>query len=64
MVSVSAQTEQIAIATERTLFFFEHVGAVAPAAMHPGQLFAAFSPDNKLATLDQYDRSELLIWQI
>lgn len=64
MVSVSAQTEQIAIATEKTLFFFEHVDDPAPNAMHPGQLFAAFSSDNKLATLDQYDGSELLIWQI
>ena len=64
MVSVSAQTEQVAVATEKTLFFFQHVGDPAPNAMHPGQLFVAFSPDNKLATLDQHDRSELLIWQI
>jgi WD40 repeat protein len=64
MVSVSAQTGQIAVATEKTLFFFEHTGAPAPTAMHPGQLFAAFSPDNKLATLDQHDGTELIIWQI
>jgi len=64
MVSVSAQTGQIAVATEKTLFFFEHTGALAPTAIHPGQLFAAFSPDNKLATLDQHDGTELIIWQI
>jgi len=64
MVSVSPQTGQIAIATEKTLFFFEHMNALVPTAMHPGQLYAAFSPDNKLATLDQYDRNELIIWQI
>jgi serine/threonine protein kinase len=64
MVSISPQTGQIAIATEKTLFFFEHTGALAPTAMHPGQLYAAFSSDNKLATLDQYDRNELIIWQL
>ncbi|HEY7415318.1 MAG TPA: hypothetical protein VH593_09005, partial [Ktedonobacteraceae bacterium] len=64
MISVSAQTEQVAIATEKTLFFFDHAGALAPSAMHPGQLFAAFSPDNRLATLDRYDGTELMIWQI
>jgi serine/threonine protein kinase len=64
MVSISSQTGQIAIATEKTLFFFEHIGALAPTAMHSGQLFAAFSPDNKLATLDQYDGTDLIIWQI
>jgi WD40 repeat protein len=64
MVSVSAQTEQIAVATEKRLFFFEHMGAPAPSAMHSGQLFAAFSPDNKLAALDQHDEAELIIWQI
>jgi serine/threonine protein kinase len=64
MVSVSTQTGQIAVATEKTLFFFEHIGALVPTATHPGQLFAAFSPDNKLATLDQHDGTELIIWQI
>jgi len=64
MVSISAQTGQIAVATEKTLFFFEHIGALAPTAMHPGQLYAAFSADNKLATLDQYEGNELIIWQI
>jgi serine/threonine protein kinase len=64
MVSISPQTGQIAIATEKTLFFFEHCNALVPAAMHPGQLYAAFSPDNKLATLDQDDKNELIIWQV
>ena len=63
MVSISPQTRQIAVATERTVFFFEHIGALAPTAMHPGQLYAAFSPDNKFATLDRYDEKELVIWQ-
>lgn len=63
MVSISPQTGQIAIATEKMLFFFEHSDALVPTAMHPGQLYAAFSPDNKLATLDQYDKNELIIWQ-
>lgn len=64
MVSVSHQTGHIAIATEEALFFFAHMGASAPTARHPGQLFAAFSADNKLATLDQDDRTELIIWQL
>lgn len=64
MVSISHQTGQVAIATEETLFFFEHIGASAPTARHPGQLYAAFSIENKLATLDQQDRTELIIWQI
>jgi WD40 repeat protein len=64
MVSISPQSGQIAIATEKTLFFFEHMNALVPTAMHPGQLYAAFSPDNKLATLDPHDKNELIIWQI
>ena len=64
MVSISPQTGQISIATEKTLFFFEHINALVPTAMHPGRLYATFSPDNKLATLDQDDRNELIIWQI
>jgi serine/threonine protein kinase len=64
MVSISYHTGHIAIATEETLFFFEHIGTLAPTARHPGQLFAAFSPNNELATLDQQDRTELIIWQI
>lgn len=64
MVSVSHQTGHIAIATEETLFFFPHMGASTPTARHPGQLFAAFSADNKLATLDQDDGTELIIWQL
>jgi len=64
MVSISPQTGQIAIATEKALFFFEHTNALVPTAMHPGRLCAAFSPDNKLATLDQDDENELIIWQI
>lgn len=64
MVSISPRTGHIAIATEKTLFFLKHIYVSAPTAMHPGQLYAAFSPDNKLATLDQHDRNELVIWQI
>ncbi|HEU5370166.1 MAG TPA: serine/threonine-protein kinase [Ktedonobacterales bacterium] len=64
MVSISHQTGHIAIATEEMLFFFQHMGASTPAARHPGQLFAAFSADNKLATLDQDDGTELVIWQL
>ena len=63
MLSISPQTGQIAIATEKTLFFFAHANALVPTAMHPGQLYAAFSPDNKLATLSQEDTNELIIWQ-
>ena len=64
MVSIAHQTGQIAIATEEALFFFEHIGASAPTARHPGQLYAAFSAENKLATLDPQDRTALIIWQI
>lgn len=64
MVSISPRTGQIAVATEKTLFFFEHMNALVPTAMHPGRLYAAFSPDNKLATLGQDDENELIIWQI
>jgi len=64
MVSVSPHSEQLAIATEKTLFFFEHLGDLAPTARHPGQLYAAFSSDNKLATLAQDDDNELMIWQL
>lgn len=64
MVGTSHQTGHIAIATEETLFFFAHVGALVPTAMLPGQLYAAFSADNKLATLDQRDGTELIIWQL
>jgi hypothetical protein len=64
MVSISPQTGQIAIATEKALFFLEHCNALVPTAMHPGQLHVAFSPDNKLATLDQDDKNELIIWQV
>ena len=64
MVSISHQTGQVAVATEETLFFFERFGAVAPTTRHPSQLYAAFSADNKLATLDHDDGTELTIWQI
>ncbi len=64
MVSISPQTGQVAVATEKRLFFFEQSGALTPTAMHPGQLCAAFSADNKLATLDQYDEHELILWQL
>jgi len=64
MVSISHQTGQVAVATEETLFFFERFGALAPTTRHPGQLYAAFSADNKLATLDHDDGTELIIWQI
>ena len=64
MVGISPQTGQVAIATEKALFFFQRINDVVPTAMHPGQLYAAFSPDNKLATLGQDDRHELSIWQI
>ncbi len=64
MVSISHQTGHVAIATEEALFFFEHFGASTPTARHPGQLFAAFSADNKLATLNQDDGTELIIWQL
>jgi WD40 repeat protein len=64
MMSISQHTGQVSIATEKTLFFFASMGAVAPTAVHPGQLFGAFSADNKLATLNQVDGTELIIWQI
>ena len=64
MVSISPQTGQIAIATEKTLFFFERINDLLPSTMHPGRLYAAFSPENMLATLDQNDGNELVIWQI
>jgi protein kinase-like protein/WD40 domain-containing protein len=64
MVSISHQTGQVAVATEETLFFFERFGALAPTTRHPSQLYAAFSADNKLATLDHDDGTELIIWQI
>jgi serine/threonine protein kinase len=64
MVSISHQTGQVAVATEEALFFFERFGAHAPTTRHPGQLYAAFSADNKLATLDHDDGTELTIWQI
>jgi WD40 repeat protein len=64
MVSISRQTGQVAVATEKTLFFFERFGALAPTTRHPSQLYAAFSADNKLATLDHDDGTELTIWQL
>ena len=64
MVSISRQTGHIAVATEGALFFFEHIDAFAPTAMLPGQPYVAFSSDNKLATLDQRDGTELIIWQL
>jgi WD40 repeat protein len=64
MVSISPQTGQVAVATEEMLFFFERFGALAPTTRHPSQLYAAFSADNKLATLDPDDRTKLSIWQI
>jgi WD40 repeat protein len=64
MVSISQQTGQVAVATEEMLFFFERFGALAPTTRHPSQLYAAFSADNKLATLDPDDRTKLSIWQI
>jgi hypothetical protein len=64
MVSISHQTGQVAVATEETLFFFERFGALAPTTRHPSQLYAAFSADNKLATLDHDDGTKLIIWQI
>jgi WD40 repeat protein len=64
MVSISPQTGQVAVATEEMLFFFERFGALAPATRHPSQLYAAFSADDKLATLDRDDGTELTIWQI
>ncbi len=64
MVSISHQTGQIAIATEKTVFFFNHFDALAPTARLPGQRFSAFSSDNKLATLDQNNGNELIIWQL
>lgn len=64
MMSISPHSGHIAIATEKTLLFFEHMNAPVPTAMHPGQLYAAFSPENRLATLDPADNSKLVIWQI
>jgi WD40 repeat protein len=64
MVSISHQTGQVAVATEETLFFFDRFGALAPSTRHPSQLYAAFSADNKLATLDHDDGTELTIWQL
>jgi WD40 repeat protein len=64
MVSISPQTGQVAVATEETLFFFERFGASAPTTRHPGQRVAAFSAENKLATLDHPDGAELSIWQL
>jgi serine/threonine protein kinase len=64
MVSISRQTGQVAVATEEALFFFERFGALAPTTSHPSQLYAAFSADNKLATLDHDDGTKLTIWQI
>ena len=64
MVSISPHTGQIAIATEKMLFFFGRINDLVPNAMHPGRLYAAFSPANMLATLDQNDSNELVIWQI
>jgi serine/threonine protein kinase len=64
MVSISPQSGHIAVATDRTLFFFEHAGALAPTARLPGQRYAAFSPDDKLATLDGDDGAEPIIWHI
>ncbi|MGH2510974.1 MAG: hypothetical protein ACRDHZ_26725, partial [Ktedonobacteraceae bacterium] len=63
-MSISPQSGRIAIATEKTLLFFEHMNALAPTAMHPGQLYAAFSPEDRLATLDPADNKELVIWQV
>ena len=64
MVSSSQQTGQVAVATEEAVFFFERFGALAPTTRHPSQRYAAFSADNKLATLDHDDGTELSIWQI
>ncbi len=64
MMGISPQTGHVAVATEKMLFFFEHYSDPAPTAIHPGQLFAAFSPDNKLATLDEHDGNKLIIWQL
>src|SRR5215469_3016729 len=64
MVSISHQTGQIAVATEEALFFFERFAALVPTTRHPSQLYAAFSVDNKLATLDHDDGMELIIWQL
>ncbi len=64
MIGISPQTGHVAVATERMLFFFESYSDPAPTAIHPGQLFAAFSSDNKLATLDERDGNTLVIWQL
>ncbi len=62
MVSISPQTAQLAIATEKMLFFGD-IGDSAPTFCHPGQLHVAWSPTNKLATLDYDDQEMLVIWK-
>ena len=42
---------------------FGHISDSAPTASHPGQQFVAWSPTNKLATLDKDDDTTLVIWQ-
>jgi WD40 repeat protein len=64
MISISPQSGQIAIATEKTLYFCDHSNTAVPTATLPGQIFAAFSSENKLATLDPQDSHELVIWQV
>jgi WD40 repeat protein len=62
MVSISPHTAQLALATEKMLLF-GCIGDSAPTASHPGQQIVAWSPSNKLATLDKDDDATLVIWQ-
>lgn len=62
MISFSPQTAQLAAATQKMLFF-GHIDDPAPTISHSGQLLVAWSPANKLATLDQNDKETLVIWQ-
>lgn len=62
MVSISPRTAQLALATEKILFF-GRIGDSTPTASHPGQQIVAWSPTNKLATLDKDDDTALIIWQ-
>jgi WD40 repeat protein len=62
MISISPRTAQLALAAVK-LLFFGRIGDSAPTASHPGQQFVAWSPANKLATLDKDDDTTLVIWQ-
>lgn len=62
MLSISAQADLFAVSTNKALYL-GNIKASAPTAMHTGQRLVAWSPTNKLATLDVNDDTLLTVWQ-